>query len=214
MKAHGRVAAAPPQLRGARRSGALRVRCAAASDRRSRDLDDDGVRAHPQYDHARSRRSARASCRSSPTNRARSAWRACSASSGIYSSVGQLYHPQDAEQLMWYREDKHGQILQEGINEAGAISSWIAAGHLVLQSRSADDSVLHLLFDVRLPAHRRSRVGGGRQPHARVLARRNVGPHDAQRRRACSTKTAAAKSWLRSFPTAAATIRPTPTRSR
>jgi pyruvate dehydrogenase E1 component len=47
---------------------------------------------------------------------------------GIYSSIGQLYHPQDAEQLMWYREDKLGQILQEGINEAGAISSWIAAG--------------------------------------------------------------------------------------
>ena len=47
---------------------------------------------------------------------------------GIYSSVGQLYQPQDAEQLMWYREDKRGQILQEGINEAGAISSWIAAG--------------------------------------------------------------------------------------
>jgi pyruvate dehydrogenase E1 component len=47
---------------------------------------------------------------------------------GIYSSVGQLYHPQDAEQLMWYREDKQGQILQEGINEAGATSSWIAAG--------------------------------------------------------------------------------------
>ncbi|HEY9085023.1 MAG TPA: pyruvate dehydrogenase (acetyl-transferring), homodimeric type [Candidatus Tyrphobacter sp.] len=47
---------------------------------------------------------------------------------GIYSSVGQLYVPQDAEQLMWYREDKLGQILQEGINEAGAISSWIAAG--------------------------------------------------------------------------------------
>ncbi len=47
---------------------------------------------------------------------------------GIYSSIGQLYHPQDAEQLMWYREDKLGQILQEGINEAGALSSWIAAG--------------------------------------------------------------------------------------
>ncbi len=47
---------------------------------------------------------------------------------GIYSSVGQLYHPQDAEQLMWYREDKLGQILQEGINEAGAMSSFIAAG--------------------------------------------------------------------------------------
>jgi pyruvate dehydrogenase E1 component len=47
---------------------------------------------------------------------------------GIYSSVGQLYRPQDAEQLMWYREDKQGQILQEGINEAGAFSSWIAGG--------------------------------------------------------------------------------------
>ena len=47
---------------------------------------------------------------------------------GIYSSVGQLYHPQDREQLMWYREDQHGQILQEGINEAGALSSWISAG--------------------------------------------------------------------------------------
>jgi pyruvate dehydrogenase E1 component len=47
---------------------------------------------------------------------------------GIYSSVGQLYRPQDAEQLMWYREDKAGQILQEGINEAGAMCSFIAAG--------------------------------------------------------------------------------------
>jgi pyruvate dehydrogenase E1 component len=46
---------------------------------------------------------------------------------GIYSSVGQLYRPQDADQLMYYREDKGGQVLQEGINEAGAMSSWIAA---------------------------------------------------------------------------------------
>jgi pyruvate dehydrogenase E1 component len=46
---------------------------------------------------------------------------------GIYSSVGQLYTPQDADQLMFYKEDKGGQILQEGINEAGAMSSWIAA---------------------------------------------------------------------------------------
>ncbi|MBV9103741.1 MAG: pyruvate dehydrogenase (acetyl-transferring), homodimeric type, partial [Candidatus Eremiobacteraeota bacterium] len=47
---------------------------------------------------------------------------------GIYSSLGQLYRPQDAEQLMWYREDKSGQILQEGITEAGSMCSWIAAG--------------------------------------------------------------------------------------
>ncbi len=46
---------------------------------------------------------------------------------GIYSSVGQLYTPQDADQLMFYKEDKTGQILQEGINEPGAMSSWIAA---------------------------------------------------------------------------------------
>ncbi len=46
---------------------------------------------------------------------------------GIYSAVGQLYKPQDIDQLMYYREDKGGQVLQEGINEAGAMSSWIAA---------------------------------------------------------------------------------------
>jgi pyruvate dehydrogenase E1 component len=46
---------------------------------------------------------------------------------GIYSSVGQLYEPQDRGQVMYYREDKAGQILEEGITEAGAMSSWIAA---------------------------------------------------------------------------------------
>ena len=46
---------------------------------------------------------------------------------GIYSSSGQLYEPEDSDKVMWYREDKKGQILQEGINEAGAMSDWIAA---------------------------------------------------------------------------------------
>jgi pyruvate dehydrogenase E1 component len=46
---------------------------------------------------------------------------------GIWSQVGQLYRPEDANQLMYYKEDKSGQMLQEGINEAGAMSSWIAA---------------------------------------------------------------------------------------
>src|SRR6266481_2601603 len=45
----------------------------------------------------------------------------------IYSSEGQKYEPVDREQVMYYREDKAGQILEEGINEAGAFSSWIAA---------------------------------------------------------------------------------------
>jgi len=47
---------------------------------------------------------------------------------GIYSPHGQLYQPQDSEQLMFYKEDEHGQILEEGITEAGSISSFIAAG--------------------------------------------------------------------------------------
>ncbi len=47
---------------------------------------------------------------------------------GIWSQVGQLYTPQDAEQLLFYKEDKHGQVLQEGINEAGGLCDWIAAG--------------------------------------------------------------------------------------
>ena len=47
---------------------------------------------------------------------------------GIYSSMGQLYTPQDADQLQYYREDKKGQILEEGINEGGAVCSWMAAG--------------------------------------------------------------------------------------
>ncbi len=47
---------------------------------------------------------------------------------GIYSPTGQLYQPEDSDQLMYYREDKKGQVLQEGINEPGAMCSWIAAG--------------------------------------------------------------------------------------
>ena len=47
---------------------------------------------------------------------------------GIYASKGQLYDPVDSDQFLYYKESKHGQILEEGINEAGAISSFIAAG--------------------------------------------------------------------------------------
>jgi len=45
---------------------------------------------------------------------------------GIYSASGQLYQPEDSDKVMWYKEDIKGQVLQEGINEAGAISDWIA----------------------------------------------------------------------------------------
>jgi pyruvate dehydrogenase E1 component len=46
---------------------------------------------------------------------------------GIYSALGQHYTPQDAGQIMYYKEDEKGQILEQGINEAGAMSAWIAA---------------------------------------------------------------------------------------
>ena len=46
---------------------------------------------------------------------------------GIYSSLGQLYEPEDHDELLYYREAKDGQILEEGITEAGALSSWLAA---------------------------------------------------------------------------------------
>jgi pyruvate dehydrogenase E1 component len=47
---------------------------------------------------------------------------------GIYSSVGQLYEPEDHDELLYYKEARDGQILEEGITEAGAMASWIAAG--------------------------------------------------------------------------------------
>lgn len=46
---------------------------------------------------------------------------------GIWNQEGQKYVPQDADQLMFYKESKNGQILQEGINEAGGMASWMAA---------------------------------------------------------------------------------------
>ena len=46
---------------------------------------------------------------------------------GIYSSSGQMYEPEDSGKVMWYREDTKGQILEEGINEAGSMSEWVSA---------------------------------------------------------------------------------------
>ena len=57
---------------------------------------------------------------------------------GIYAPEGQKYTPVDKDQVMYYREDKKGQILEEGINEAGAFSSWIAAA----TSYSTNDRIM------------------------------------------------------------------------
>jgi pyruvate dehydrogenase E1 component len=73
---------------------------------------------------------------------------------GIYSSMGQLYTPQDADQLMFYKEDKKGQILEEGINEGGALCSFIAAG-----TAYANDSVAMVPFYIFYSMFGFQRVG-------------------------------------------------------
>ena len=133
---------------------------------------------------------------------------------GIYSPVGQLYTPEDADQLMYYKEDKDGQILQEGINEAGAMASWIAAATSYATHDVHDDPVLHLLLDVRLPAHRRPRLGGGRHARARLPARRHRRPHHAQRRGPAAPGRPQHICSPRRSRTASPTTRPSPTSSR
>ena len=112
--------------RDAAGAGAVGVRRAAQADRRSHDLHDDGVRADP--DDAVARQADR------QAGGADRAGRVAHVRHGgavppvrDLRQVGQLYRPEDANQLMYYKEDKSGQMLQEGINEPGAMSSWIAA---------------------------------------------------------------------------------------
>ena len=101
---------------------------------------------------------------------------------GIFSQVGQLYRPQDADQLMFYKEDKSGQILQEGINEAGAMASWIAAA----TSYSTNDVpmipfyIYYSMFGFQ--RDRRPRLGRRRHARPRLPGRRHLRADHAQRR--------------------------------
>ena len=99
----------------------------------------------------------------------------------IYNRNGQLYTAVDAELMLAYKESEIGQILHEGINEAGSTASFTAVGHVVCHAQRADDPALHLLFDVRLPAHRRRILGGRRPDGPRLRARRHRRAHHADR---------------------------------
>ena len=103
---------------------------------------------------------------------------------GIYAPKGQLYEPVDREALLYYHETKDGQILEEGITEAGSMSSFIAAGTAYANHAREHDSLLRLLLDVRVPTHRRSDVAGGRHQSEGFSARRDRGPNFPERRRA------------------------------
>ena len=102
---------------------------------------------------------------------------------GIYSHVGQLYEPVDMDTLLYYKEAKDGQILEEGITEAGSMSSFIAAG-----TAYATHGVNTIPFFIYYSMFGFQRVGdliwaGGRLARARLPARRHRRPDDARRRR-------------------------------
>ncbi len=67
---------------------------------------------------------------------------------GIYSSVGQNYEPVDMDTLLYYKEAKNGQILEEGITESGSMCSFIAARNGICQPRHQHDPLLHLLYSM------------------------------------------------------------------
>ena len=133
---------------------------------------------------------------------------------GIFSQLGQLYQPEDSDQLMFYKEDKKGQILQEGINEPGAFSGWIAAA-----TSYSNHDVPMIPFYIYYSMFGFQRVGdlawaAGDSRARGFLLGGTAGPHDAQRRGAAARGRPLAPAVRRRSRTASPTTRPTPTRSR
>ena len=179
--------------RAAAGPGARRFEAQLDGHRRARDLDDDGVRPHPRRARCATRRSARASSRSCPTSRARSAWRGCSASSGS--------SPRSASSTS--REDSRpAHVLPRG--QAAARSSrrastsrarsrrWIAAGDVVRQPRRR--RWCRSTSTTRCSASSGSATSPGRPATAARAGSCSAAPRGARRStaRACSTRTATA----------------------
>ena len=105
---------------------------------------------------------------------------------GIYSRCGQLYEPEDAGSMLSYREARDGQILEEGINEAGAMSSWMAAA-----TSYSVHGIPMLPFYIYYSIFGFQRVGdliwaAGRPARTRLPHRRDGRTHDPARRRAAA----------------------------
>ena len=98
---------------------------------------------------------------------------------GIYAALGQRYEPVDSDLVLSYREATDGQVLEEGITEAGSMASFQAAGTSYATHGHVDDPVLHLLLDVRLPADRRPDVGVRGCPRSRLPHGRDGRSHHA-----------------------------------
>ncbi len=102
---------------------------------------------------------------------------------GIWNQQGQNYVPEDHDQLMFYKESTTGQVLQEGINEAGAMSDWIAAAtsYSVHGVQTIPFYICYSMFG--LQRTHGPRLGGWRPARPRLPDRRHRRPHHAERRR-------------------------------
>ena len=198
-------------LGAARRPGLRRVH---GRLRDAGSLDHDGLRQAAAEPAPRSRASASAWCRSSPTRRAPSAWTRSSRRSASTPPLGPALRPGRLEP---------GALLPRGDRRPGArgghhrgrlVGLVPGRRHVVRDPRRADDPLLHLLFDVRLPAHRRRVLGLRRRPRAAASC---WAPRPAARRstaRGSSTRTGTACWSRRSSRRRASTTRRSPTRPR
>ena len=98
---------------------------------------------------------------------------------GIYSSSGQLYEPEDHDELLVLQGGQGRPDPRGGHHRSGRVELLDRGGDELQLARRADAAVLHLLLDVRLPARRRPRVGGGRFARARISAGCDGRPHHA-----------------------------------
>ena len=132
---------------------------------------------------------------------------------GIYSHCGQLYEPVDREMVSYYKEAADGQILEEGINEAGSMSSFIAAGtaYATHGINTIPFFVYYSMFGLQRIGDLIWLAGDMRCKGSSWAAPRGARPWPA---RACSTTTATPTCSPTRFPTSSPTTRPSPTRSR
>ena len=105
---------------------------------------------------------------------------------GIYSSLGQLYDPVDRENLLYYREATDGQVLEEGITEAGSFSSFIAAG-TAYATHGINTIPFYIFYSMfGFPARGRPDLGGRRHARQGVFPRRHRRAHHPERRGAAA----------------------------
>ena len=207
-------AAAPPQVqRVVRDAEAGSVRPSAEVHRRARDLHHHGLRADAQHRPAR--------------QADRSAHRADRRRRGAHVRHGR-HVPPDRHLRAVRAEVQAGRCRPADVLPRGPVRPGAAAGHqragrdVVVDGRGhqlfgqqrADAAVLHLLLHVRLPAHRRHRLAGGGHAHARLPAGRHRRAHHAQRRGPAARGRLQPRASPAPSPTAAATTRPSVSRSR